>query len=334
MTMELHQLLRAAIADQPRAEYVNELISVCQKIATLFLQRKSLAGRLNRRVLSLPIEDLALDSIAELFRQDECGRLQKMIHYFENLPLESLTEEELLSQLRRLVFSKVNQSIFRMYNELDPGFGKILRNIKIALQSSQKFTESDRFGEPHLTPSLCETLEHLPPMDAEELLTLLRPHVNGTETIPALLEILSYALREQSDKCRTVPQTMVAAVFRSLYYPGEEVARAQNHDFFIAEDARSVIEHSCLSVKTDIMPKYLKKNLSPELIECYFTVIREYLHAKIIENDGEAFSYFESLRRKMPDLSREEYCRCHKSRIEYLGSLVFERSVQELKKCL
>ncbi|HUL44973.1 MAG TPA: hypothetical protein VLY03_11535 [Bacteroidota bacterium] len=332
--MELRDILRTALADQSRADSVNELISVCQKIASLFLQRKSTTGRLNRRNLALPMEDFALDAIAELFRQDEHGRLHKIRFYFEHLPIDTLTEEELLSHLRRLVFSTVNQSIFRMYNELDPGFGKILRNIKIALQSSRNLIETDRFGETQLTPIFCDSLEHLPVFHTEELTTLLRHYVNGKESIPVLVDTLSRCLREQEERCRTVPLTLVAATFRALYYPGGKTADAEVHDALITEDASLIIEQSCQALQADMTPKYLRKNVSEELIERYFIVIREYLHARIIESDGETFSYFESLRSRMPELTREEYCRNHKAKIEYLGGLAFDRSVQELKKCL
>ncbi|MEX0721402.1 MAG: hypothetical protein WD059_12090 [Balneolaceae bacterium] len=74
------------------------------------------------------IDDLALDCIADLFgREGDC--LTEIESYFPKEQLSELKESEVAIKLRRLVFSKVNEGLFRNYRSFDPSLSKIIRNI-------------------------------------------------------------------------------------------------------------------------------------------------------------------------------------------------------------
>ncbi len=110
-------------------QQLNAVIQVCHALASAFL-----AGKKTTRTLTtlhgLGYSDLAYDCIAEIFQQYPAGHFVQLQAYFNSLCLETASDEEILVHLRRLVFSKVNQAIFRLYNEADPSLAKILRNIK------------------------------------------------------------------------------------------------------------------------------------------------------------------------------------------------------------
>ena len=241
----------------------------------------------------LPHTDIAFDCIADLFQQNEEGRFVQLEAYFSSFDIANESDESLLSHLRRLVFSKANQVIFRIYNETDPSLGKIIRNIKLAIQSLNNFDIVTRFDETCILPSACETLEHLPAIKRNEFENQIRNTAHGTETIPQLLAQLSLYLRQQTEYSRLVPMVSVALVFRSLY---------QN------------------------------QKVSADEFENYFSVIKESISARLISQDGEDFSFFKGLNAHIPDLTDEEYHKKHKSKIEYLGRLAYDRAIALLKK--
>ena len=84
--------------------------------------------------------------------------------------------------------------------DLNDPFGKILRNIKLAIQSLGNFRETDRLGEPCIVPLLCDPLEHLPLMEWDHLQIELAGMVQGTEKIPELLAKLDPAPRGNGRK--------------------------------------------------------------------------------------------------------------------------------------
>jgi len=331
--MEIKQLISSVITEKPPSRSINEFIFLCRKIALVQIRRKLSSGRLHSEFFKSSPDDLAIDCIADLFQQDDSGTFIQIKTYFESLSFENISEKDLLTHLRRLVFARVNQSIFRMYNEADPSLGKILRNIKYAVHTLNNFNEIERFGEQCIAPSACETLEHLPVLDRPELERQLRYHAHGSEHIPALLAKLSVYLREQNDHSRIVPLMLVAIVFRSLYSDTPVTQEVMIEDRFIARDASAILYGICKQLMNETELKYVgKKKVEPVIFKKYFDVIEENLVATIIQQDGDRKSFFTSLKTLMPELTEKEYKKNHKSRVEYLARIAHKRAVKELRK--
>jgi hypothetical protein len=80
-------------------------------------------------------------------------------------------------------------------------------------------------------------------------------------------------------------------------------------------------------------PVYVgKKSVTSEMFVTYFIVIQQNLEARIIGHDGELFSYYDRLLVFAPEVTRDEYQRRHKSKLEYLGRLTYTRVITELRK--
>lgn len=333
----LHELISSVVQDRPSEARVAEFAHLSRKIALVQLRRKVAAGRLNADYFRIPLDDIAWDSIADLLRQDEDGKLVQIASYFESLSYASASEEHLLAHLRRLIFAKVNQSLFRMHNELDPSLGRVLRNMKLALHALQSFHLVERFGEQWLAPVACETLEHLPAMETEALQLTIREQTAGSDRIPQLLAKLGSYLRTQSAHSRMVPLMSVAFALRCVHAgdgDGKEEPSTVERTLFV-EDATALIAGACRSLMKEHAKKYVEKKEVPrEVFAKYFEVIERNLHQRIIGHDGDAFSFYEGLRGLMPELTREEYAATHKSRLEYLARLSYDEAVKELKKHL
>jgi hypothetical protein len=333
--MEIRPIINDILKGNPSLNSVNELIFICRKIALVHLRRKAVTGRLHPDICTIPLDDLATDCIADLFQQDDDGNMVQLKSYFEGLSLENISDEVILTHLRRLICGRVNQSIFRIYNEMDPSLGKILRNMKLAIQALHNFEIIDRFGDNCIIPSKCETLEHLPVLDHDDLERQLRRTANGSESVPELMAILSRYLREQTYSSRIVSLMTVALIFRSIYSNQIDRNAGETYieDQFIVGDTSSIIHEVCRRMRSETETKYIKKkNVNPETFKKYFDVIEENLCQTIINKDGERSSFYESLKSMMPGLTKEEYRKRHKSKIEYLARLTHKRAIRELKK--
>jgi len=332
--LELKRTIHNIISDAPEEATVRSFILFCRKIALVQLRRKERGRRILRDLIHLPVEDIAIDCVADLFQRDESGKFLQLCAYFEGIDCEAMGEEETLGHLRRLVFSKVNFGIFRMYNEADPALGKILRNIKLAIQSLQNFIEVDRFGEHCLVPHLCDRLEHLPGFERQELEQRLRAAGEIDVSVPTLLARLSRILREEDEYCRIVPLTMIAYIFRSMYAMPEAPASrdAEVHELLARADITRTIREICADVKREMSPQYLhRKNVSQPLYDSYFEIVERHLQGRLLNQDGDIHSFLDRLRSLIPGITKEEYRLDHKSRLEYLAHLSYHRAVERFK---
>ncbi|MFH0989091.1 MAG: hypothetical protein V1799_03645 [bacterium] len=325
---DIRTCLEAILSSSYNEQRLNELVKLCHGLAISFLKSKRASGRLTKNLLGIDLTDLGYDCIADLFQRDQYGNLVQLKIYFEGFPVSSMSNEELIAQLRRLVFSKVNINLFRLYNEIDPTLGRILRNIKIALQTLNNFTEFERFGESYIAPSCCDPLLNLPEYPIELLEVDMRATGDETNIIPSLLSTLSRIIREQNTYSRSLPIIMVAKVFRSVFgSPAiSDIQRPEVEETLMEEDIRLLIREACKHVREKMAIKYVgKRKVCTEVYESYFTVIERRLHAVLIFQNGEGFSYQRELQRHIEGLTKEEYSRKHKNILEYLGRCVEER---------
>jgi hypothetical protein len=333
----LHSNLRlklAAIIERTNTrEDLNDVIAICHALAAAFVQCKRSSRALVDRQ-GYTFSDLGYDCIADLFQQDDRGEYIQLKTYFAGLSaLEA--DAAALSHLRRLVFSKANHRIFRIYNELDPGLGKILRNVKLAVQALHNFTEVDRYGELYLVPACCETLEHLPPPDQEMLLRNLLEEAPQNARVPELLACLSRLLRSQSCNSRFLSLLDASMLIRGWYsseYQGEPVSRHPGEQL-THDDAMRIVQASCRAVFDSMRAKYIGgKKLSVETFRACCDAVEESVVDRLVENDGKEDSLFTRLRARVPSLTDEEYRTHHRSRVEYLARQALARAVRDLKK--
>ncbi len=285
----------------------------------------------------LRTEDLALDCIADLFQRSDSGALVQVRAYFASFDLDSSDEDETLAHLRRLVFARVNQSIFRIYQDIDPSFAKILRNIKIAIDALQNFAVSTRFGHISITPVLTDEHVELPDVSPHILVVALKDAgASPQDTVPMMLSRLSIWLREQQEYRRVVPITVVAQAIRSIYQGksvGGAVAGGAVPDSSLTEsEIISMLESACARIKLEMASAYVSKGkLDVSAYDLSFNAIRTRLLQVYVQRDGESSSYFDEIHRHAPEISYEDYRSDHRKRVEYLGRLVEKEFVKLIK---
>jgi hypothetical protein len=328
----LREIISAIAASSHTPPQLNRLVAVCHALASAFVKSKLSSGAINRALISLPASDIAYDCISDLFQLDHRGEMVQVKTYFEGMGFAAMSETELLTHLRRLVFSRVNHGLVRIYNEVDPVLGRIIRNVRLAVGALQNFVEVDRFGEALLEPCLCDPLYYLSPFDSGELEREFRSIASAKEHVPGLMSKLSLILRQQEEYCRAVPLLTAAFMIRRLYT--DEFEESGVTDPLEVHDgiAGHAILRACAEVHGLARVSYIETGKADdETVEKYIKTIERGLRERLVALDGADFSYFEALKTLISDLSVEEYRKTHKSRIEYLGRMAFEKVVSRLR---
>jgi hypothetical protein len=313
---------------------LNAVVKLSHALAIACVRTRTLPAVMSE-AHGLSVSDIALDCIADLFEQDETQRYVQLETFFAGVPLLTCSDEEALMHLRRLVFSKTYNGLFRLFNEADPSLGKVLRNIKIAVQSLGTFEECVEAGEPSIRPVATDPLRHLPVPGREELEGALSAVIRGDESVPMMLSKMAAYLRDQRLHRRTVPLIDVAVVFRSLYAKPALLPPATDEmpSELLQNDVRALVIAVCREMRCVLDRTYVARGkLTGETLDLYMRVIGSGLHATYVECDGSAFSLYEALRQELPHLSPQQYRREHRSRLEYLSRLLHEKVRAHLRK--
>ncbi len=310
---------------RPTEESVREFIGLCRSIARTQLLVRRRGNRSYRDLFGIDVDDLATDSIADLFQRNSDGEYVQIRSYFESMNVLVLSEQALLAHLRRLVCSKVNNHIMALSSEHDPSFWKVLRNCKLAIQALRTFTVTERYGELYITPCTADPLTYLPAMDQQDIEQALWLVSGPDENIPTLLSKLSRYLQEQQDRCRTVGLFSVAAAIRMVYVREKETGASEINmeDWLHPSEITAILRNTCSTIRSRMKPQYLgRKGVRENMFDNYFLAIERHLADKYISNDGYRISLFEYLRQFSPELTRAEYQDEHRSKLEYLLRLV------------
>ncbi len=134
---------------------LTEFVNLVQKISLSYLKYQEVIGkhiRWERNKNMGELDDLALDCVAGLFMRNENGEFIQFRKYFLGGPadIDSLDDAEILVLMRRLVIKKTKQELSRIFKERDPEGAKIVRNIKVAIKSSEEFSSFREMGREYI----------------------------------------------------------------------------------------------------------------------------------------------------------------------------------------
>lgn len=132
-----------------------DFVSQVQMISLSYLKYQEVIGkhiRWERNNNGGELEDLALDCVAGLFMRNDNNEFIQFRKYFcqSSIELEELEDEEIMILLRRLVIKKTKQELSRIFKERDPEGAKIVRNIKVAIKSSDDIESFREMGREYI----------------------------------------------------------------------------------------------------------------------------------------------------------------------------------------
>lgn len=327
-------LIKSAIEGKITPFEINRLVKFAHQFAIIRLTQLLKNQKITFDIYPHTINSVALDCIAEIFETDEENRFPELTIYFSNeRDPYKVTEEQTLINFRTLVFSKLNDGIFRIYHENDPITSKILRNIKLAIKNSSSFKTFERFGQTFISGSFTINF-HLPPFPVHELeselMHLLHKKVNIKDALNELCRLL-----DGSNQYRNFISLLdTSLILKSIYLKTDSI---QPVSFTIDADLtdmdiKTIVENSINEINKTIEKKYLiKKKLSDFEFSCYMNAIHQLLINKYILNNGTEFSHYDYLKVTLPKLTYEEYRNKHRIHFEYIVKLSKKIVTENLK---
>lgn len=276
-TEKLHELLHKIVADNISTADLNLFITYCQALSKTNLIHEIQHGRLNLdQSLSsqTQLDDFSLDCIADLFARNQRGEFYLIKRVFE----PKLTEIDASPQtatvlLRKLIASRVHQSLISLFSRVDQGGWKIWRNLSLVTKRHPHIHEFKYMSNCYFYYAESRLEEPVP--------TSLNP--NGIELSD---ELLSDWLQTNLKEKYGLPQA-IEGVFKNLskyedhqqflergrlFYSLKQHLNLSYTDIGEMETLGSGDAHGLDEVQSgrtvDLIPK-LKKHIDDEILSTY-----------------------------------------------------------------
>ncbi|MEM6334917.1 MAG: hypothetical protein AAF752_00020 [Bacteroidota bacterium] len=331
-----NHVISSVIGDQPDRVAVRDLVEESHKFAMAYLWKKVRQQRLLTDMFRLSVEDLALDCIADLFQRDEEGRFNQIATYFESVKWEDLDEAGLQIALRRLVFSKVNEGLFRRYREADPSLAKIIRNLKNAAKGSdQVYLDRQRRELMIVAETGDAEQETLPTAPVDVLESHLIAYLSSSDCDSLKQVVAGFVDFVACNPYygNAFPVSDFAQVVRAAFVHLGEAVEDRDEETFLPGVVQQRIDLVVEAVQADMRASYVGKGkVSSTTYETYFLAVRDVLASQFANDADEVDSYLDALQIYMPDLEKPEYRTHHRHVFEYLVKLSRSRFIEHMRE--
>lgn len=323
----------------PDRETINDFAYACHRFARIYLKKKIKSRQLYLNQFDMDVSDLAWDCIAELFVRDENGGFPELRTYYGGLDLDEMTDKQLTAHTRRLVFSKVNDGLFRLHNTYDSSLGKIIRNLKNAVQLDEEVRLDREKNDQVLdfrNPAKSEEESRLVLMPSDLLEARLVAEINDKMFMREVLERVKHILRREIWYKTEYPLVELAQVIRNAFSRSAEVDNKEyqgnGQPLFRKEELTHFIDETIEELKNKMYPRYVKTDkLDAQTFYNYFRSIRDIMMNAFVMDRGN-LSYYDFLKEYMVEVSKDTYRQHHRIYIEYLVKLVRSNLVNRIRR--
>ncbi len=314
--------------------FVSKIVRMSHSIALSYLRMKASSSRLYY-IRNEKLEDLAWDYIADLFECDSSGSLVKIDEHIHKLDVSSLEDPNFQIQLRKLIFTKVDDNIFREAGEKDPSLKKIIRNIKLAVRERSCSHGICITNGKLVIEDISESLPVMPP----ELLQIhLCERIKNSSQIPDIITEIIDVFNSQSSYKKEYPLIGMALVIRKTYVELSISAQETNteaddiYNELLIDEMHQLIKKSSEYVKSNLGEKYLKKGkVCNKMLDSYVNAAVCILHDQFTGTHGE-MSQFDYLSEEIAELEYSEFRNNHRRILEYIVKNIREKFVSIYKK--
>ncbi len=335
----LRSTLAELIGERPSRNAVAMFLGHSLQIATAYLRRRLTLGRLRLDQFDLSVEDLALDCLADLFRRNDEGAYVRLQAYAASIGWEALDDAETEGAVRRLVFSVVNEGLFRRYRESDPTISRYIRTLKRHVKRHERLVlyrerttlvvalrdaDPAHAARPRMTPGALESYLH----DA------LAPEFHLREAVADLARRFA-AHPEYAPK---VPLPELALCIRNVLTRrgATDYHAAVTTDDVDAKDFSTTVHRhvgqSLTVVQQEMQELYVEnRGLAPSLYRAYFRAVDDILTAQFAEAGRPDASFRTTLNRYIDGVSSREYRQKHQAVLEYLVNLTKRRFLKQVE---
>lgn len=302
-------------------------------MALAYLRMKASSNKLYM-IRGERLEDLAWDFIAELFEKNENGCLVRLQEYFGNIDIHELSSSDLSVELRKLVFTKVEDNIFRAVGEKDPSLRKIIRNLKLAIRDND-CTHHVCYKDGYIVVEEDEK-ENLPIMPSEFMQIKLSSRLEEKMQIPDILIEAIDVLQIQDQYQKRISLVGLASIIRLTYVhfnePNSQEKQLNADDAIIHAEFEKFLEISSESIRTNTGYSYIRKGkISHEELDMYMNAAKDIVHDAFNEGKTES-SQYEYLKNYNPDLDYDDFRENKRQILEYLVKLIRKDLVETFKE--
>jgi len=322
--MEFKDSLKNLLMPVQKPAHVNRVINLCHTFALAYLRMKAATGKMYL-FHGEKLEDLAWDFIADLFDKDEEGRFKVFCDYFNETDFRELDKHELQIRLRRLVFTSVEDNIFKFNGENDASLKKIIRNIKLALRDqSCKHTVCYQNGEIIVGVEEGAILSQMP---SEFMQMKLCSRIQDNMQIPEILIEVIDVLSEQNVYRKRFRLVALAMIIREVYVhfnddPYSENGKPEAESLLFCYEFERFLDRSVKAVRFKVGYNYVRKNkIDLNLLEAYTNASRQIVRDHFLQTHDD-FSHYESLKQEITGLDYDRYRSCHRPLLEYMVKLI------------
>lgn len=353
--IHLRTLVERICAGNYSQDELTHFVHLVQKISLSYLKYQEVIGkhiRWEKREHGTELEDMALDCVAGLFMRNEANEFVQLQRYFTPLlsPENDSESADLMIMLRRLIIKKTKQELSRIFKERDPEGAKIIRNIRVAVKSSDDFQTFKEMGreyifiqpvlvsqthgdalntaiETDLNPVCDIYIRKDKPVIPEKnlranYLEIYNPKDHVSTSIRKMLSVV-----ESDDSYQNCLPTDVIA--RLIRHTSQEMAQTRlleqfeedsPLDYVRMKEIEQAKKKVLIKVRSKIFSQYVDSDKIPaEKGEIYFKTLADVLdditHNKKIE------SYYKHLQKYIPSLTQKRYRAEERTIFEYLGKL-------------
>lgn len=352
---------------------LTEFVNISQKIAISYLKYLEVIGRNIRPKKSEGVnelEDVAIDCIAGLFMRNDRGEFTQLQRYFgpKVEPGTSLDEIEASSMLRRLIVKKTKQELSRIFRERDPEGAKIIRNIKVAIRSSndlksfremgrefiyidrqsnnncyEKLGDEDNYNWGDNNQSSDNPIENSDRLKVgipEKLLyQQFLEKYDPSDSVAAMMKKMIEIVMSYPEYQHHLALDIIATIIRDVTFQHVREKLSNNVDVnsplsdLQSKEIEQVNQGIITIIHQKINQQYLrKKKITTEKATIYCRAIVDFVNE--FTQGKETDSNFKYLKRYIPHLTQKQYREKERSIFEYLVKITKKSLRKKLKELL
>jgi hypothetical protein len=232
-----------------------------------------------------------------------------------------------------LIFSKVNEGLFRRYREADPSLAKIIRNIKDAVKADARL-RLERHGAGAWIVVEPAEVSSQPIAPVEVLESYLVAQVTGRTSSHELVGAFVAFVQLHPHYSNGYPITGFAQALRGAYVrAGEATLEGDEEEAPLrSEEVETAIEQVAQQVQAQMHASYVGKGkVCNATFDHYFKTIRDLLVSQYASRGPYLASQFDALQAYIPSLTREAYGQSHRNILEYLIKRTREQLLAHLR---
>ncbi len=217
---EIKKLIASLLHERtPQHEDVLRLVHITGAIAKSYL--KNYYPSFLRLCLQngLSEEDLAEDSILQIFARNEKGEYKILENFTDSLKrsFEEADSEEIFKAYQAFVHTMALRQLIKTYSEIDSTGAKIYRNIRDSIQKIDGISIIRDYRGLVIKPSNNSSREHLPAIPFKELEQKFITHATKPYTTPELLTTVMSEIQHQNKYRHSIPFFEVVKLFKRHY---------------------------------------------------------------------------------------------------------------------